>query len=147
MCENCSKLVVKTSERCHLLRRSKCRLRFTTNESNKLHTFIHPDISKINSSSVIWKILGKDLVSSRLGKDRYRSVSTYYEFIKLLDLTPYVLTTMHLKVQSCKLCNSKYMIASTKVTNTEIFAFIAVLVFKLLSRKVLLINRKDNGNC
>ena len=29
------------------------------------------------------------------------------------------------------------MIASTQITNTEIFAFIAVLVFKLLSRKVL----------
>ena len=28
------------------------------------------------------------------------------------------------------------MIASTKITNTEIFAFIAVLFFKLLSGKV-----------
>ena len=27
------------------------------------------------------------------------------------------------------------------------FAFIAVLVFKLLSRKVVFINRKDNRNC
>ena len=35
------------------------------------------------------------------------------------------------------------MIASTQITNTEIFAFIAVLVFKLLSVKVLFINRKD----
>ena len=39
------------------------------------------------------------------------------------------------------------MIASTEITNTEIFALIAVLVFQLLSRKVLLINRKDNRNC
>ena len=39
------------------------------------------------------------------------------------------------------------MIASTQITNTEIFAFIAVLVFKLLSRKVLFINKKDNRNC
>ena len=38
------------------------------------------------------------------------------------------------------------MIASTLITNTEIFALIAVLVFKLLSRIVLFINRKDNGN-
>ena len=30
--------------------------------------------------------------------------------------------------------------------NTEIFAFITVLVFKLLSRKFLFINRKDIGN-
>ena len=39
------------------------------------------------------------------------------------------------------------MIASTQITNTEIFAFIAVPVFKLLSRKVLFINGKDNRNC
>ena len=39
------------------------------------------------------------------------------------------------------------MVASTQITNTEIFAFIAVQVFELLSRKVLLINKKDNRNC
>ena len=48
---------------------------------------------------------------------------------------------------SCKLYNNKYMIASAQVTNTEIFAFIAVLVFNLLSRKVLFINKKDNRIC
>ena len=53
---------------------------------------------------------------------------------------------MGLKVQSCKLHNNKYMISSTQITNTEIFASIAVPVFKLLSRKVLFINRKDNRN-
>ena len=42
---------------------------------------------------------------------------------------------------------SKYMFASTQITNTEIFAFIAVLVFKLVSRKVVFINNKDNRNC
>ena len=42
-----------------------------------------------------------------------------------------------LKVQSFKLYNSNYMIASTQITSTKIFAFIAVLVFKLLNRKVL----------
>ena len=36
------------------------------------------------------------------------------------------------------------MIASTQITNTEIFVFIAGLVFKLLSREVLFMNRKDN---
>ena len=51
---------------------------------------------------------------------------------------------MSLKIQSCKLYNNKYMIASTRRINTKIFAFIAVLVFKLLSRNVLLKNRKDN---
>ena len=48
-----------------------------------------------------------------------------------------------LKVQSCKLYKTKYIITSTQ----KIFAFMAVLVFKLLSRKVLFTNRKDNRNC
>ena len=39
------------------------------------------------------------------------------------------------------------MITSTQITNTEIFAIIAALVFKLLSRKILFINKKDNQNC
>ena len=47
----------------------------------------------------------------------------------------------YLKVQLCKLYNSKYMVASTQIINTEVFAFIAVLVFKLLSHKVLFIKR------
>ena len=55
--------------------------------------------------------------------------------------------TRVLKVQSCRLYSNKFMIASTQITKTEIFAFIAVLVFKLMSRKVLFINRKDNRNC
>ena len=50
-----------------------------------------------------------------------------------------------LKVQSCNLSNSKYMITSIQIKITEIFAFIAALVFKLLSHKILVINRKDNG--
>ena len=51
---------------------------------------------------------------------------------------------MILKVQSCNLYKNKYMMASTQITSTDIFVFIASLVFKLLSRKVLLINKKDN---
>ena len=39
------------------------------------------------------------------------------------------------------------MTASPHITNTEIFALLDVLDFKLLSRKVLFINRKDNRNC
>ena len=35
------------------------------------------------------------------------------------------------------------MITSTQITNTEIFAFVAVLVFQLLSRDVLFTNRKE----
>ena len=39
------------------------------------------------------------------------------------------------------------MIVFAQIANTEIFTFVAVLVFKLLSCKVLFIERKDNGNC
>ena len=35
-----------------------------------------------------------------------------------------------LKVQSCKLYNNKYILASTQITNIEIFVFIAVLVIE-----------------
>ena len=52
-----------------------------------------------------------------------------------------------LEVQSCKLYNNKCLIAFTQITKNAIFAIIAVLVFKLLGRKVLFINRKDNRNC
>ena len=54
---------------------------------------------------------------------------------KMLRMGPY------LKLQSFKLYH-KYIIASTQTTNTEIFAVVAVLVFKLLSGKVFFINRK-----
>ena len=36
-----------------------------------------------------------------------------------------------LKMQSHKLYNSKYMTVLIQITNTEVFAFIAVLVFKV----------------
>ena len=39
------------------------------------------------------------------------------------------------------------MITSTQITSTEIFELKAVLVFNLLSRKALFINRKDKRNC
>ena len=39
------------------------------------------------------------------------------------------------------------MIASTKITNTETFAFVAVLIFKLSSCKDLFISKKDNKDC
>ena len=42
-----------------------------------------------------------------------------------------------LNIQSCKLYNNKYMMASTQITNTGILAFIADIVFKSLSRKLL----------
>ena len=38
------------------------------------------------------------------------------------------------------------MIPSTQIINTEMFAFIAVVAFRLLSNKLLFVNRKDNRN-
>ena len=39
------------------------------------------------------------------------------------------------------------MTVSVQIANPEVFAFIAVLVFKLLSRNDLFMNRKGNRNC
>ena len=52
-----------------------------------------------------------------------------------------------LKVQPCKSYNNKYIITLTQITNTEIFAFKAVVVFKLLNHEVLFTNRKESRNC
>ena len=50
-----------------------------------------------------------------------------------------------------KLYDNKYMIASTQIRNAEkllvILTIIVTLVFKLFSRKVLFLNRRDNRNC
>ena len=54
---------------------------------------------------------------------------------------------MQIEKYKCKLYNNKYTIASIQMTSNEILAFITVLVFKLLNRKVLFINKKDNRNC
>ena len=47
-----------------------------------------------------------------------------------------------LKVQSCKLYNNQYVVASTQIANTEIGTFIALLVLKLLNHKVSFIKEK-----
>ena len=39
------------------------------------------------------------------------------------------------------------MIAPTQIKNFKLFTSVFVLVFKLLSHKVLFINRKDNRHC
>ena len=70
--------------------------------------------------------------------------STHFGFFELCIFHKYVKS--FIKVQSCKLHNNKYIIALTQLMNTNIFFFIAVLVFKLLSRKVLFTNKKDKKN-
>ena len=51
---------------------------------------------------------------------------------KMLRMGPY------LKVQSFKLYNNKYIIASTQTTNTDIFTVIAVLVLSYWAVKFCL---------
>ena len=85
--------------------------------------------------------LMKKLVNKFQGGHLHSIMLIFTLFCKGTCITKQTALTMlnffTLKVQSCKLYNSKYMIASTQKTNTEIFSFIAGLVFKLLSRKVL----------
>ena len=52
-----------------------------------------------------------------------------------------------LKVQSCIYITTNIMDASSQITDNEIVAVTTVLVFMLLSHKVLFVNRKDNWNC
>ena len=49
-------------------------------------------------------------------------------------------------LQSPAFLFSQYMIVSTNITNTDIFKFIAVLVFKLFSHQVFFIKTKDNSS-
>ena len=76
----------------------------------------------------------------------YFDADTQYKVKKLIIFLSNLWLNPQLKVESYKLYNNKYIIASTQITNTEIFAFIAFLVFKLLNRKVLFINWKDKRN-
>ena len=70
------------------------------------------------------------------------------KLLETLLLAKYLISvTAPLKLQSCKLYNNKYKIVSTQITNTEIFSFMAVLAFKIFSRKFLFTNGKDNRNC
>ena len=73
------------------------------------------------------------------------SKNSIQQLVKPTGRNIYQLQT--LKVHSSKLYNYKCMTASTQITSTEVFVLIGVLAFKLFSRKVLLINREDNGNC
>ena len=75
---------------------------------------------------------------------KWNGLKAFTYFILVMRCHPH--SNLVLQVQPCKLYNNKYMIALAQVTHTEIFALISVLVFKLLSRKVLFVNRKDNRN-
>ena len=60
--------------------------------------------------------------------DHHRLISVVYRSYKNFTLEHF---SIALKVQSCILYNNKYGIASTQITNSEIFALVAVLIFKL----------------
>ena len=69
----------------------------------------------------------------------------YWEFY-LVAYWRWLSPKICLKLQSYKSYNSKHMITSTQITNTEIFSFISALVLKLLSRKVLFTKSKNKRN-
>ena len=69
-----------------------------------------------------------------LSKCSYFTLLTFLQIIITHDVT----LRYRLKVQSYKLFNNKNMIASTQITNTENFSFIAALGFKLFSLKLSL---------
>ena len=57
---------------------------------------------------------------------------------KLGKVLTYCEKLPRLKMESCKLCNNKYIIVSTQITNTEVFASIAVLVLSYWAVKCCL---------
>ena len=59
-------------------------------------------------------------------ENREQSNSEYRHFLRSERILKWKVT---LKVQSFKLYNTKYITALTEITSTEIFAFIAILVF------------------
>ena len=66
---------------------------------------------------------------------------------RTITVLKWIFWSEQLKVQSCKLYKNNYMITSAQMKNNEVFAFITVLVFTLLTHKILFMNRKDNRNC
>ena len=64
-------------------------------------------------------------------------------FSRLHFVTSLLLLFNRSKLQSCKLYDNKCMTTSTEIRNPKIFAFVAVLVFTLLSRKDLLRKRQQ----
>ena len=97
-----------------------------------------------------WNCIYKELgLESPVVRQWYREIIFFYKIVKILApkyLQRYLLPQA-LNVQSCKWYNSKSMTTSAQITNTETFVFMALLVFKLFSRKILYINRKNNRNC
>ena len=78
-----------------------------------------------------WKIFCWAAITIIKSDTRVLSIESMFTISRFRHLlTP---SNFLLKAQSCKLYNSKHMITLTQITNTDIFAFIAILVFKLLS--------------
>ena len=90
-----------------------------------------------------WNKEATGVLINNVAKMSSNDKETIYLLISIILISAIIA----LKVQSCKLHSKKCIIASTQIRNTDIFAFIAVLVFKLLSPKLLFINRKDSKSC
>ena len=99
------------------------------------------------SEQIFWQNLTLSCIMSQNGQTHSKILQQMLQdFFSVFDHFG-TLSIKELKVQSCELYNSKYMIASTQITNAEIFALITVLGFTLFSRTVLFIKKKDNRSC
>ena len=91
--------------------------------------------TKYMEKKILENFAGKLLQVLNLNQKILVSVITIYLYL-------FTIYFIFLKVQPCKLCNSKSIISTTLVTNAVVFPFITVIVFRLLSRKALFINGK-----
>ena len=105
------------------------------------------DVSAYNSHWNEIRVITFLLYQRRQKNYFEKQLFSFFKYEEILINIKNMLRTSYLNVKPCILYNKKYMIASTQKTNTEIFTFISVLVFKLLNRKGLFLNRKNNKDC
>ena len=63
-------------------------------------------------------------------QDITKVFTKYYNFTVIYNLCSRKSKMIYLQVQSCKFYHSKFIIASTQITKTETFVFIAALILK-----------------
>ena len=141
---SCRKIIIFLPSLSFKIKIKKTKLFRIKNLLNKLLNFS----PQFNTESVATGLLVQKDVQKR-SAIMLSHVNNPSYFNRFLHFVAFICSSLkkNLKIQSCKLYNNKYMIASMQITNTKIFAFLVFLIFKTLSHNVLLIKRKDNRNC
>ena len=133
----------------------KVNLKTIPNRCFKHNLFVHKSVSgwptsRINILTIYYK-LGQLCFITNWGKCYYKlGQLSYYKMGQTLLQIGAAITNQGNRYYKLGQTLLQIRAAITNwgiTTNTEIFTFIAVLTFKLLSRKALFINRKDNRNC